>query len=65
MPNNRVVPRLLRPREVSEQTGLPRFRVYELIKDGKLPAIRLGNTFRISEDVLAEWIKANSTGGAR
>ena len=58
-----TVPRLLRPREVAEVTGLERFRVYELVRTGRLPALRIGKTIRIAEDVLAEWIRRESAGG--
>ena len=61
-----IVPRLLRAREVAEVTGLERFRVYELVRTGRLPAIRIGKTIRIAEDELRAWIRRESAdGGAR
>lgn len=52
------VPRLLTIRQVAEVTGLPRWRVYELLARGEGPAsMRIGKTFRISEAALVQWIE--------
>jgi len=53
-------------REVAEITGLQRFRVYELIRQQRLPVLKIGSTFRVAEDALAAWIQRESQqGGAR
>ena len=54
------VPRLLRVREVVAITGLERFRVYDAIRSGGLPHLRIGRTFRVPEDALAFWIAERS-----
>jgi excisionase family DNA binding protein len=54
------VPRLLTPKQVAAVTGLQVFRVRQLIREGRLPVIRVGRTFRISETVLAEFIQRES-----
>jgi excisionase family DNA binding protein len=59
------VPRLLSPREVSKVTGLQTFRVYQLIREGRLPAIRISRTFRVSETALNRWIEEEESRGAR
>jgi predicted DNA-binding transcriptional regulator AlpA len=52
------VPRLLTAREVEKIAGIPRWRLYELIKRGEGPPhLRLGNTIRVPEDGLARWIQ--------
>ena len=52
------VPKLLRVREAAKQTGIERWRLYELIKRGEGPPhMRIGRTIRISETALAEWIE--------
>lgn len=51
------VPRLLKVREVVEITGLQRWRVYELVRNGEMPAMHIGRTLRFSEAALAEWIE--------
>jgi predicted DNA-binding transcriptional regulator AlpA len=51
------VPRLLSIKEVEEQTGIRRWRLYELRKQGKgPPMLRIGKTFRVPEDALVQWI---------
>ena len=55
------VPRLLTIRQASEATGLPRWRLYELLARGEGPAsMRIGKTFRISEAALIAWIEERS-----
>lgn len=52
------VPRLLRVREAAKQTGIERWRFYELLKCGEGPPhMRIGRTIRISETALVEWIE--------
>ena len=53
-----TVPRLLRVREAAKQTGLEKWRLYELIKRGEGPPhMRVGRTIRISESARAKWIE--------
>lgn len=49
--------RLLTVKSVSEVLGVSEARVYDLIREGILPACRLGRQVRVSEDVLREWIE--------
>jgi len=57
------LPRLLNAREVSEATGLPRWRIYELSRRGELPAVSVGpRSYRYSARALREWIEAGGTG---
>ena len=52
------VPRLLRITEVAELTGIARWRLYELLKQGKgPPVLRIGKTFRVPADALVQWIE--------
>lgn len=51
------VPRLLKLKEVEAITGIARWRMYDLIQQGKGPKhMRIGKTIRISEIALVEWI---------
>jgi excisionase family DNA binding protein len=50
---NRVA---LRPREVATVSGLSRARVYELIKAGTLPAVRVEGTILVPVDTLRAWL---------
>lgn len=52
--------RLLRVAEVASILATSTPRVYALIRDGLLPAVRLGRQVRVAPDVLEEWIR---TGG--
>jgi prophage regulatory protein len=57
------VPRLLRVAEVTERTGIERWRIYELVQQGKLPHLRTGKVIRISEEALVRWIEQQQKGG--
>jgi excisionase family DNA binding protein len=59
------VPRLLRVREVAAITGLERFRVYAAIRDGGMPHLRVGKTYRVPEDALARWIAEQAAESVR
>jgi excisionase family DNA binding protein len=48
----------LLPSEVAEILRVSRARVYELIRTGRLPAIRLGRQVRICEDKLNNLLNA-------
>lgn len=40
-------PMLLRPSEVARMLGIGRSKVYEMIRNGELPVVRIGTTLRI------------------
>jgi excisionase family DNA binding protein len=37
----------LKPRDIADRLGVPRTTVYELIRSGRLPHIRIGHTIRV------------------
>lgn len=45
------------PEWVSEQLGLERNTVYKYLKEGILPAVRIGKKWLISESKLTEWLE--------
>ena len=51
------LPRLLTVKEVSQATGLPRWRLYQLIQAGEIPHLRIRNTYRFAEGALVRWIE--------
>jgi excisionase family DNA binding protein len=60
--NEVKVPRLLTTRELSERTGLARWRLFELVAKGKGPRVmRIGQTLRFPEDGVVQWIKEQSS----
>ena len=46
-------------KEVAEMVRLKVITVYEFVKDGKLPAVRLGKSYRIAEKDLNEFLREN------
>lgn len=51
------IPRLLTARELAAATGLPRWRIHELVAQGKGPKhMRVGRTLRFSEPDVLAWI---------
>ena len=56
-----VSERLLTAQQVAVLLQVPKARVYELIRLGLLPGVRVGRQVRVSQDALGEWIAA---GGA-
>lgn len=49
--------RLLYAEEVSVLLGLPIQRVYALVRDRIMPAVRLGRAVRFSSSRLREWVE--------
>ena len=50
--------RLLRVEEIAEVLSVSPARVYELIRRGTLPAVRLGRTVRASRAALSRFIES-------
>jgi excisionase family DNA binding protein len=50
--------KLHRVQWAAEQLGISRARVYEYIRQGKLPAVHLGSLVFIDEDAFDEWRRA-------
>jgi excisionase family DNA binding protein len=46
---------LLTMRQVAERLSVPESRAYELARQGKLPAVRIGKYVRVSAEALAEY----------
>ena len=55
-------PRLLSIPEVASELGLSEGRVYELLRLGILPAVRIGRQVRVDALRLEEWIAAGGKG---
>jgi excisionase family DNA binding protein len=47
---------LLRPRDVAAPLGVSRARVYQMIRDGELPTIVVGNAIRIPRRAWEAWL---------
>lgn len=61
--------RLHRVEEVAPQVGLSKSGLYEAIRQGQFPAVRIGKRVRVPESALRDWIArqvaAQPTGPAR
>jgi excisionase family DNA binding protein len=55
--NDVKVPKLLTTTQLSEATGIARWRLFELVRQGKAPPfLRVGSTYRFPEDGVLKWI---------
>ena len=52
--DSRVERTLLRPREAAESAGVSRSKMYDLIKSGEVPSVRLGGHLRVPLEALRE-----------
>jgi excisionase family DNA binding protein len=52
---------LLTAQEVAQILRVPRLAVYRLIREGRLPAVRIGRLVRIPDQALWEWIRAGGS----
>lgn len=50
--------RLLTTRELQDMLQLDRVTIYRMVKDGELPALRVGGQWRFSADAIDAWLKA-------
>ena len=56
--------KLLRVSEVAEQLDLPEDRVYALVREGIIPACRIGRQLRFSPKILDEFVRGGGQGFA-
>jgi len=54
--------RLWTAQEAAERLGVRLHRCYELIREGQLPAVRLGRQVRVDPAALEEFIRSGGTG---
>lgn len=64
-PETPALPRLLTATELSEATGLPTWRIYELVREDKIPHVRVNRSVRFSAAAVASWLEDGGTGYAR
>ena len=58
--SNHPLPRLLRAVEVAEMLGLGRSKVYDMMKRGQLPVVRIGKAIRVPVQALEEWVRTRT-----
>lgn len=54
---------ILTIREVAEYLKVTERTLYRLVQDGKLPAFKVGNSWRFRREDLERWISEQSRGG--
>ena len=55
-------PEVLTVKEVCELLQLHQSTVYKLIKEGKIPAFRIGSDWRFRKDLIMRWMAENTKG---
>lgn len=55
------LPRLITANEVARQTGIPEWRVYERVRAGDLPHVRIGRAVRFDPAAVRAWIENGGT----
>lgn len=48
-------------KDVAEYLRMSEAKVYKLVKEGVLPVVRIGKTWRFRKDLLNDWLKECST----
>ena len=56
------LPLLLRVTEVARTLGIARSLAYEMARDGRLPAVRIGKAVRVPRRRLEAWIEEQTEG---
>lgn len=63
-PDGQLSSRMLRVAAVAGMLDLPEKRIYELVRAGVLPHVRVGRSIRFNADTLSAWIEAGGSGYA-
>lgn len=56
-----VLPKLISADELAQAIGVNRWRIYELVRQGQLPHVRLGLTVKFDPTKIAAWLHAGGT----
>ena len=48
-------------KDVAEYLRMSEAKVYKLVKEGVLPVVRIGKTWRFRKDLLDAWLEQSST----
>jgi len=52
---------LLRPEEAAQILGVSRATLYQLIRAGKMPSVKIGRSRRIHAEALRKWVTQHET----
>lgn len=45
------------PKDIQKMLALSKSAVYNLLKDGTLPSVRIGSSYRVSVPIFDKWLK--------
>lgn len=62
---NAMQAELLRAEEVAEVLGIGRSKVFEMLRTGELPVVRMGRAVRVPKGALAKWIESRTVGDVK
>jgi excisionase family DNA binding protein len=58
--NDKIIPKeIMDVKELSEYLGIGKSKIYQLIREKKIPASRIGRQYRFSKSVIDSWLKEN------
>lgn len=57
--NTTIMPKLLSAKEVADILKIGYVKALELMRYGKIPSVKLWNTYRTSEEALADWLRTS------
>ena len=54
-------PAIMTVKDVADYLRMSEAKIYRLVRNGVLPVVRIGKTWRFRKDLLDEWLKECST----
>lgn len=50
-------------KDVAEYLDVHPMTIYKYVRDGRIPAFKIGDSWRIRKDAMQKWIRENEHGG--
>ena len=63
LPSEKLQPQLIRPRDAARYLAISERKLWELMRLGRIPCIRIDRSVRYDLDDLREWIKSRKEKG--
>jgi len=57
-----AIPKLITAREVAQATGLTPWRIYELVREHRLPQVRVGRSVWFTQESIAAYLAGSPAG---
>jgi len=54
---NKVEPKVFKLKELAEYLNLTPLTIYRRVREGKIPAVRIGKTWRFPKEIIDDWLK--------